>query len=34
MSNTTYNKPIPPEVNRPPVGTEERSVDKDKVKIK
>lgn len=26
-----YNRPTPPDVNRPPVIVEERSLDKDKV---
>lgn len=26
-----YNKPVPPEVSRPPIIVEERSLDKDKV---
>lgn len=26
-----YNKPVPPDVNRPPIIVEERSLDKDKL---
>lgn len=29
-----YNKPVPPDVNRPPIVVEERSLDKDKVERK
>lgn len=29
-----YNKPTPPEVDRPPIVVEERSIDKDKLERK
>lgn len=34
MKLIKFNNPTPPEVVRPPVVVEERSVDRDKIKVK